>query len=226
MAKNKLLICDVDGTLAKSDTPLNLAFLKALKKYGAPDFVNLEYLNHDCIGLTISDMVTKISRDCGLYVPLSVMDEYLEFVPDLLKQYVRPDPDAVRVLSKLQSVYDMTAGSNGRTFNVVRTIEAAGLANIFQESVVFTPEKIGLKRGKPEPDLFLHIAQVRGFSPRDTVVLEDSPTGARAGIAANMRVIGTTIYAENQFETEDKLRAVGVTQVESTWDRISALLLS
>ncbi|HOO50181.1 MAG TPA: HAD family phosphatase [Alphaproteobacteria bacterium] len=226
MVKNKLLICDVDGTLAKSAVPLNLAFLRALEVYGIPDFIDMHYLNHDCIGLSVPDLVQKISSDAKIDIPPSVMDEYLKFVPDLLKEYLSSDPQAVRVLSKIQEIYDMTAGSNGRTFNVVRTIEAVGLDGIFQENVIYTPEKVGLKHGKPAPDLFLHIARERGFSPLDTVVLEDSPTGVQAGFAANMRVIGTTVYSEKPHVLEANLRAEGVTQIARTWDQVYAFLMN
>ena len=157
MVKNKLLICDVDGTLAKSAVPLNLAFLRALEVYGIPDFIDMHYLNHDCIGLSVPDLVQKISSDAKIDIPPSVMDEYLKFVPDLLKEYLSSDPQAVRVLSKIQEIYDMTAGSNGRTFNVVRTIEAVGLDGIFQENIIdasytFTRSAAGqlIEGGRPE----------------------------------------------------------------------------
>jgi beta-phosphoglucomutase-like phosphatase (HAD superfamily) len=45
-------------------------------------------------------------------------------------------------------------------------------------------------RGKPFPDLFLHAAATMGAAPAETVVIEDTPIGVRAGIAAGMRVLG------------------------------------
>ncbi|MDP5009075.1 MAG: HAD-IA family hydrolase, partial [Glaciimonas sp.] len=41
---------------------------------------------------------------------------------------------------------------------------------------------------KPDPTLFLHAAQQMGVAPSRCVVVEDSVPGARAGIAAGMRV--------------------------------------
>jgi HAD superfamily hydrolase (TIGR01509 family) len=44
-------------------------------------------------------------------------------------------------------------------------------------------------RGKPFPDLYLEAASRLGVPPHACVALEDSPTGARAAIAAGMHVI-------------------------------------
>ena len=44
-------------------------------------------------------------------------------------------------------------------------------------------------RGKPHPDIYLKAASELATDPRDCLALEDSPTGARAAIAAAMPVI-------------------------------------
>ena len=43
---------------------------------------------------------------------------------------------------------------------------------------------------KPAPDLYLHAAAILGMAAGDCVVIEDSPTGARAARAAGMRCYG------------------------------------
>ena len=49
-----------------------------------------------------------------------------------------------------------------------------------------------VSRGKPEPDLFLHVAARLGVRPADCIVIEDSIAGIRAARAAGMRCIGFT----------------------------------
>jgi len=44
--------------------------------------------------------------------------------------------------------------------------------------------------GKPAPDLFLHAAARMGAQPSDCIVIEDSPAGVGAAIAAGMTAIG------------------------------------
>jgi pseudouridine-5'-monophosphatase len=45
-------------------------------------------------------------------------------------------------------------------------------------------------RGKPAPDIFLVTAETLGVRPDECVVIEDSPNGLAAAIAAGMRAIG------------------------------------
>lgn len=67
---------------------------------------------------------------------------------------------------------------------------------VFTSSMVAHP--------KPAPDLFLHAARALEVSPERCVVIEDSPSGARAAIAAGMRVLG---YAAD--EDAARLEAAG-----------------
>ena len=45
-------------------------------------------------------------------------------------------------------------------------------------------------RGKPAPDLFLHVAAKMRVSPAECIVVEDSPAGVSAAHAAGMVPIG------------------------------------
>ena len=45
-----------------------------------------------------------------------------------------------------------------------------------------------VSRGKPAPDLFLHVAREMGVAPEHCTVIEDSPAGIAAAKDAGMRV--------------------------------------
>jgi beta-phosphoglucomutase-like phosphatase (HAD superfamily) len=47
-----------------------------------------------------------------------------------------------------------------------------------------------MARGKPHPDIFLHAAAMLGAAPEACAVIEDSPVGVQAGVAAGMTVFG------------------------------------
>lgn len=55
--------------------------------------------------------------------------------------------------------------------------------------VIVTADDPDVHAAKPAPDIFLVAAQRLGVTPRDALVLEDSPFGVMAACAAGMRVI-------------------------------------
>lgn len=55
-------------------------------------------------------------------------------------------------------------------------------------------------KGKPDPEVFLRVAEELGADPADCVVFEDSPTGAEAARRAGMQaVIITTTHTIEEF---------------------------
>lgn len=78
--------------------------------------------------------------------------------------------------------------SSGDHERIRRGLRAAGLLERFPDAQIFSVEDV--RHGKPAPDLFLHAAERMGFEPATTAVVEDSPAGVQAGVAAGMRVLG------------------------------------
>ena len=65
-----------------------------------------------------------------------------------------------------------------------------GITNLLShfEGKLFSVTEVA--RGKPYPDVFLYAAERMGVEPAKCAVVEDTPIGARAGIAAGMKVFG------------------------------------
>ncbi|MFL5817938.1 MAG: HAD family hydrolase [Conexibacter sp.] len=93
--------------------------------------------------------------------------------------------------------------SSGDHERIRRGLGAAGLLDRFPDAVIFSVEDVA--QGKPAPDLFLHAASTMGFKPACTAVVEDSPAGVQASMAAGMRALG---YAPTEAEAS-ALRAEG-----------------
>jgi sugar-phosphatase len=65
-------------------------------------------------------------------------------------------------------------------------------------AVLISEETIPL--GKPHPEGYLEAARILGWAPRNCLVVEDSPIGVEAGLAAGMRVLGvSTTYPADQL---------------------------
>src|SRR5476651_1044347 len=80
--------------------------------------------------------------------------------------------------------------------NITTTLDVLGLADFF--SAIVTAEDV--KRGKPDPEVFLTAAQRISVEPADAVVFEDALVGITAAQAAGMRVVAVATT-----EPHDKL---------------------
>jgi HAD superfamily hydrolase (TIGR01509 family) len=104
---------------------------------------------------------------------------------------LKPVAGAMDVLEKLASDgVPYCVASSGSHERIRVGHRAAGLAKWFDDSRIFSSQDVG--RGKPAPDLFLHAAERMGVAPGRCVVVEDSPLGVQAAVAAGMDVYGFT----------------------------------
>jgi len=111
---------------------------------------------------------------------------------------------------------DCVASSGGHD-KMRRTLGRAGLLEHF-EGRIFSATEVA--HGKPAPDLFWHAAKQMGFEPAGCAVIEDSPFGVQAGVAAGMTVVG---YCGGVSERSD-LQAAGAWQVTDDLRAIRKLL--
>jgi HAD superfamily hydrolase (TIGR01509 family) len=80
----------------------------------------------------------------------------------------------------------VAVASSSRRDRLERTLGRAGLLDAFD--VVVAGDEV--EHGKPAPDMFLLAAERLGVAPEACIVIEDSPPGVQAGVAAGMHTIG------------------------------------
>ncbi len=106
---------------------------------------------------------------------------------------------------------------------VGRVLEILKLTDTFD----FVASRDDVEHGKPDPEIYLLVASELGVSPEECLVLEDSPSGVKAALAAGMWCIAVTtpftrtaIHAQNLLpeshiaDDPDKLPAVVAHLVE------------
>jgi beta-phosphoglucomutase family hydrolase len=100
--------------------------------------------------------------------------------------------------------------------NITTTIEVLGLQEFF--SVIVSAEDV--KRGKPDPEVFLTAAQHLGVEPADGVVFEDALVGIAAAHAAGMRVVAvaTTEPKEKLAHADWVVDRMDELSVAQLWD--------
>jgi HAD superfamily hydrolase (TIGR01509 family) len=92
------------------------------------------------------------------------------------------------VVDALDRIRTPTCVASSSTHERLRfTLGLTGLLERFDGRIFSSTD---VAHGKPAPDLFLHAAGSWGVTPADGLVIEDSPLGVAAAVAAGMKVFG------------------------------------
>jgi beta-phosphoglucomutase len=76
-----------------------------------------------------------------------------------------------------------------------------------------------VRRGKPDPQVFLMAAERLGVSPGRCIVMEDAPVGVQAAKAGGMKAVGVTFVGHHSAE---KLREAGADLIVPSWQGVAA----
>jgi beta-phosphoglucomutase-like phosphatase (HAD superfamily) len=71
---------------------------------------------------------------------------------------------------------------------VQRVLEILNLKDTFD----FVASRDDVEHGKPDPEIYLLVSSELGVPPGECLVIEDSPTGVEAGLAAGMGVVAVS----------------------------------
>jgi HAD superfamily hydrolase (TIGR01509 family) len=96
---------------------------------------------------------------------------------------LEPVPGIVDALRKI--TLPTCVASSGSHDRMRFTLGRTGLLDGFRGRIFSVDD---VENGKPAPDIFLHAAKEMGASPTRCAVVEDSPSGVNAGLAAGMTV--------------------------------------
>ena len=97
--------------------------------------------------------------------------------------------------------------SNSPKERIIRGLEKVSLHKFFDYKDIFSFDMV--EKPKPYPDVFQAAVKVSGIDPKYTIIIEDSVVGVKAGIAANMRVVGLTIGGHWVGRSSQSLRDAG-----------------
>jgi HAD superfamily hydrolase (TIGR01509 family) len=178
-----LVIFDCDGVLVDSELITNRIFARMLNELGIP--VTLEDMFEQFVGRSMATCIEKIAVLLGRPVPEDFVHQYHARTNAALRSGLKAVPGIDTVLDEIKVPY--CVASSGSHEKMQTTLGVTGLLPRFQNRIFSVTE---VARGKPFPDVFLYAAAKLGFAPSDCAVVEDSPAGVAAGVAAGMTVYG------------------------------------
>ncbi|MFG3120279.1 HAD family hydrolase [Streptomyces sp. NPDC048197] len=184
-----LVIFDNDGVLVDSEPLSNTILAGYLTELGHP--TSYEESIRDYMGSAMHRIHDLVLERTGRRLPEDFDEVFHGRVFAAFERELRPVPGVTDVLEKLAADgIPYCVGSSGSHARIRVGHRATGLDRWFGPERVFSSQDVG--RGKPAPDLFLHAAREMGVAPERCAVIEDSPLGVRAAVAAGMDVYGYT----------------------------------
>lgn len=181
--KQKLIIFDCDGVLVDSEYIANRVFAQALASYGCE--ISMEESIRKFTGVSDKNAREIILEEAQIDLPenywalqqTALFDAYEAELTPLMQPFLE-----ILDLLKLPKC----VASNSSISHVTSCLKMCQQDKYFNERAIFTSQRVA--NPKPAPDLFLLAAREMGFEPQDCIVIEDSPAGTQAAIAAGMEV--------------------------------------
>jgi HAD superfamily hydrolase (TIGR01509 family) len=179
----KLVIFDCDGVLVDSEPIINRAHAEVLTACGY--LITEEVLVERFCGMSDPEMLAIIEREWGRTLPASYAERVGLMIEAGFRQSLAPIKGVAEALDSLS--LPICVASSSSVAQIRQKLEITGLLERFGERLFSTTM---VARGKPAPDLFLYAAQHLITAPDRCLVIEDSPAGIDAALAAGMTAIG------------------------------------
>ena len=174
---------DMDGTLVDSEPLHDRALAAVLQGLGITPPADL---HERVLGQAAIPVYEMMRDEFGLALPFGewIMRKYRHYLAEAPSLESRPG--ALDIFRELQARGVVQAVvSNSDRLIVDANLRAVGI----QIAGLKTVSRNDVRDGKPSPEPFLRAAWLTGIEPAEAFVMEDSFTGALAGIAAGMKTV-------------------------------------
>jgi HAD superfamily hydrolase (TIGR01509 family) len=197
-----LLIFDCDGVLVDSETIAHQTLLDVLSPLGFT--MTLEEAFRAFAGRSLKDTVAAIEQRLGRALPPDLMDQSRDLLFARFRADLKPVAGVEKAIAALP--YPRCVASSSSPDRLKLALDVTGLAPLFGAHA-FSATQVA--KGKPAPDLFLFAARMAQAEPARCIVIEDSPLGVEAALAAEMRAIGFAGASHATDELTRRLAAAG-----------------
>lgn len=177
----RAILWDMDGTLVDSEPLHESALRAAMRKAGIkpPD-----ELHSKVLGMSADAVFAWLREDHGLSLDFSewISLKYEHYLANVAE--VRAIPEALELWKTAEHRgLRQAVVSNSDRLIVDANLRQTNLARAEFKSV----SRNDVRCGKPDPEPYLRAAWLLDVQPANCIVVEDSPTGAKAGAAAGMQ---------------------------------------
>jgi len=178
------VIFDMDGVLIDSYNAHFISWKRMLERHGLS--ITEEQFS-STFGQTNKDILSKLFPSLKPEQYDILAREKEEIFREIIKEDF-PEMDGASEL--IEAIHHsgglLGIGSSGPLENIKTVLKMLPVGRYFKAIVSGSD----IKHGKPHPEVFLKTAERLGLSPSRCIVIEDAPSGIKAGKAAGCAVVG------------------------------------
>lgn len=212
------IVFDCDGVLIDSESLSNRSEVEFLKSIGI-EFDLSDYMAR-FVGKAKRDVLVGIESLHGVRLSANFWKLVEDNTFKIFQAELKPVTGIFELLDSTDKAKCVASSSSLERLDL--TLKVTGLFDRFSPHI-FSAEQV--KRGKPAPHLFLFAAAQLQVPPQRCIVIEDSLTGVKAGVAAGMTVLGFTGGSHIQPGHQAKLLDAGAIEVFSDMIQIADWLV-
>ena len=202
------ILFDCDGVLVDTEQAANDAMAALVSNRGNP--TDGRAFRKRFQGRTLTSVAEELALEMSK-APTGT--ELEEAVLRKLEQDVVAIPDVQAVIHRLhESNVNTCVASSGTYDKMKTTLGITGLEPLFKHRIFSATE---VAKGKPAPDIFNFAMRKMNWLPEQTVIIEDSLSGIKAGIAAHCTVFA---YCGDPFSSVNEARDAGAIPFEAMTD--------
>ncbi len=214
----KGIIYDFDGVIADSEVLANVVLAEAVSALGLPTTLDDSIARY--MGKRWSEIAPAIEAGTGRTLPADFLDDLKLATFARFRQALRPVPGVEDFIVRFTALPRCIASSSS-VERLQLSMDVLALGHHFPDTV-FSADAV--PRGKPHPDIFLHAADRIGVAPAHCLIVEDSPNGVRAGLAAGACVVGLCAASHIRPGHAERLRDAGAAHVFESWPQVADFL--
>ena len=212
MLKN--IIFDFDGVLVDSEILARKAFCRYLANKGI-ELTEMDF-SKNYSGNKLVQVIPKIAERFNIKNQEFFFKEVVALTEKTYLEELTTVKGVREFLEKIK--YKKFIASNRIKKSIIKGLEIVNLNNFFNPDDIFSFDMVA--NPKPCPDVFLKAVEIGKINKNETIIIEDSFIGVKAGVAANIRVIGVTSGGHWTNRSSENLIQAGAYAIAKGFDEV------